>query len=114
MINSNVTLIFAILASMFAVGCAGSRAQHRIDALRNDPNWPRIRTTAETEIARRGEKADWLRSAYYSPHEHTNGVWLVVVSGQYPLNRMGDRIDILVRDGGEVVSYVPRWPSHPK
>ena len=104
---------FGIL-SLFVIGCAGSRALQHADALRRDPVWPVIRMSAETEIARRERNTDWSHSAYYAPQEHTNGVWSVVASGAYPLNRLGDSIDILIRDSGEVISYSPRISSHPR
>jgi len=48
-----------------------------------------------------------VHTAYISPRQHTNGVWRVLASGAYPLNRMGDHIEMLIRDNGEVVSYIP-------
>ena len=51
---------------------------------------------------------------YYAPEQHTNGVWVVVASGAYPHNRLGDSIDMVIRDDGEVISYAPRMSSHPK
>jgi len=111
----NIRSIFSFgILSLFVVGCAGSRELQRVDALRRDPSWPLIRAAAETEIARRERNTEWSHSAYYSPQQHTNGVWAVVASGAYPLNRLGDSIDMLIRDSGEVVSYSPRMSSHPR
>ena len=99
---------------MFVAGCAGNRELQRVDTLRRDPTWPAIRAAAETEVARREGNTQWSHSAYYNPQQHTNGVWVVVASGAYPLNRLGDSIDMTIRDDGEVISYSPRQPSHPK
>ncbi len=100
-----------ILAVLIATGCTGSKYSERLAALRRDPGWPAIRTAAEKEIARREGGTNWSGSAYYAPRQHTNGVWAVVASGAYPNNRMGDSIDLLIRDGGEIIYYAPRWPS---
>ena len=99
---------------MFVAGCAGNRELKRIDALRSDPAWPAIRAAAEAEVAHRDGNTQWSHSAYYAPQQHTNGVWVVVASGAYPLNKLGDSIDMLVRDSGNVFSYAPRFSSHPK
>src|SRR5436190_20506164 len=104
-------LLFVVTGALFATGCASHRAGQRIDALRREPGWPAIHATAEMEVARREGNTQWSHSAYYSPQQHTNGVWVVVASGAYPLNTLGDSIDILIRDGGEVISYSPRM-SH--
>ena len=111
----NIRRIFGFgVLSLFIVGCAGSRELQRIDVLRQDSAWPDIRAAAEKEIARREGNTRWSSSAYYAPAQHTNGVWVVVASGAYPNNRLGDSIDLLIRDTGEVISYVPRDPWHPK
>jgi hypothetical protein len=107
---------FVVLAAIlsFAAGCAGSRRLQHVESLRQESNWPNIRAAAEIEVARRDGNTQWSHSAYYSPREHTNGVWYVVASGAYPLNRLGDSIDLLIKDRGEIVSYTPRMQSHPK
>jgi hypothetical protein len=105
---------FGALVSLLVAGCAGNREFKRIEALRGDPAWPMIRAAAEVEVAHRDGNAHWSHSAYYAPEQHTNGVWVVVASGAYPLNRFGDSIDMLVRDSGEVFSYSPRMEKHPK
>jgi hypothetical protein len=111
--NIRSIFVFGILG-LFIVGCAGSRELQHVDALRRDPSWPVIRAKAEVEIAHREGNTEWSHSAYYAPHEHTNGVWVVVASGAYPLNRLGDSLDMRIRDSGEVVSYAPRMSDHPK
>ena len=105
---------FLICLAVIATGCAGNRELQRIDALRRDPAWPKIRAAAEMEVARKEGNTDWSHSAYYEPEQHTNGVWVVVASGAYPLNRLGDSIDMNIREDGQVVSYSPRQPDHPK
>jgi hypothetical protein len=105
---------FGILVIGFATSCAGNRRWQHIDTLRQDPNWPTIHAAAEKEVARREGNTKWSYSAYYSPEQHTNGIWVVVAAGAYPLNRYGDRINITIRDNGEVISYSPRLSSHPK
>ena len=112
--NIRSILSFGVPGLLFVVGCAGNRHLQHIDALRRDPSWPTIRAAAETEVARREENTRWSQSAYYAPEQHTNGVWVVVASGAYPHNRLGDRIDMVIRDDGEVISYAPRTSSHPK
>jgi hypothetical protein len=106
--------ILGVFAVVLVTGCAGNQELQRIDALRRQPAWPAIRAAAETEVARREGNTEWSHSAYYAPQQHTNGVWAVVASGSYPLNRLGDSIDMLIRDSGEVVSYAPRMSSHPR
>jgi len=107
---------FLVLAGILslATGCAGNRRLQHIEVLRQDPDWPKIRAAAEMEVARKEGNTRWSHSAYYAPEEHTNGVWYVVASGAYPLNRMGDSIDIFIKDGGKVISYSPRMRDHPK
>ena|ERR1043165_7173058 len=107
---------FPFLAGLllFAAGCAGSRQLQHTEALRQDRDWPKIRAATEIEVARREGNTQWSHSAYYAPQEHTNGVWYVVASGAYSHNRMGDSIDILIKDGGEVISYSPRMSKHPR
>src|SRR6266404_4251058 len=102
------------LALVLFGGCASNKELQRVDALRRHPYWPRVRAAAELEIARREGNTLWSHDAYYAPKQHTNGVWFVVASGAYPLNRYGDSIDMLIRDGGKVFSYSPRMPSHPR
>jgi len=103
-----------ICVAVIAAGCAGNREFERIDALRRDPAWPKIRAAAEMEVARKEGNTNWSYRAYYLPEQHTNGVWVVVASGAYPLDRLGDSIDIIIRDDGQIVSYSPRQSSHPK
>jgi hypothetical protein len=106
-------LFFATIL-IFVTGCAGSRQLQHTEALRQERDWPKIRAAAEIEVARKEGNTQWSHSAYYAPQEHTNSVWYVVASGDYPLNRMGDSIDLLIKDGGEVISYSPRMKDHPK
>jgi hypothetical protein len=107
-------IIFGSMVFVFVTGCAGRRELQHVDALRRDPGWPAIRAEAEEEVTRRKGNAEWSHSAYYAPQQHTNGMWVAVASGAYPLNRLGDSIDMLIRDSGEVVSYAPRMSSHPR
>jgi hypothetical protein len=107
-------IVFASLILSFSAGCASNREYQRIDALRRDPDWPAVRAAAETEVARKEGNTNWSHTAYFSPQQHTNGVWRVLASGAYPLNRMGDHIEMLIRDNGEVVSYIPLYSSHPR
>jgi hypothetical protein len=102
------------LSAVLVVGCAGNKEFRGVDALRRHPDWPRIRATAELEVAQREGNTLWSYDAYYAPKQHTNGVWCVVASGAYPANRYGDSMDMLIRDGGEVFSYSPRMSSHPE
>jgi hypothetical protein len=104
----------AVLILVLATGCASNRKLDRVETLRRDPTWPDIRAAAEKEIARREGSTQWSSSAYYAPQQHTNGMWAVVASGAYPNNRLGDSIDLLIRDSGEVISYAPRMSWHPK
>lgn len=112
--NRSTLSLISVLPVFLAVSCAGNREAQRVDTLKRDPNWPKIHATAEMEVARKEGNTDWSNSAYYIPKQHTNGVWVVVAAGAYPLNRMGDSITLVVRDSGEVVSYAPRWSQHPK
>ena len=105
---------FGILVLLFASGCASNKEFERTDALRRDSAWPMIRAAAEMEIGRREHNTQWSYSAYYEPKEHTNGVWVVVAYGAYPNNRLGDWIDLFVRDNGEVTSYSPHLSWHPR
>ena len=105
---------WAILAVAVVIGCATNGGFDRIEALRRDPTWPDIRASAEKEIARREGNTQWSSAAYYAPVQHTNGVWAVVASGAYPQNTLGDHIDLLIRDSGEVISYAPRMSRHPR
>jgi hypothetical protein len=98
----------------FAAGCASNGDFQRVDALRHDPDWPAIRAAAEMEVARKEGNTDWSHSAYFSPQQHTNGVWRVLASGAYPLNKLGDHIEMLIRDNGQVVSYIPLDSFHPR
>lgn len=110
--NIRNLLLLAILSAC-AFGCAGNR-ERRMGALRRDSSWPQIRTDAEREVARREGDTKWSHLASFSPNQHTNGVWVVVAGGEYPLNTMGDLIVIGIRDDGEIISYAPRHPTwHP-
>ena len=91
---------------ILANGCANNLELQRLDALKRDADWPKIHAAAEMEIARKEGNTNWSYSAYYEPKQHTNGVWVVVASGAYPFNRMGDSIDLLIRDNGEVTSVL--------
>jgi hypothetical protein len=107
--------ILGILSSLF-IGCANTHELQRLDALRRESAWPQIRADVEMEVARRKGNTDWSHTAYYSPRQHTNGVWVVMASGPYPentwpLNWSGDNIDVLIRDSGEVISYAPHTYS---
>src|ERR1051325_9512034 len=95
-------LLILAAVLLLAAGCATPRWVQHIEALRQEPDWPKIRAAAEIEVAHKEGNTRWSHSAYYSPEEHTNGVWYVVASGSYPLNRLGDSIDLLIKDGGEV------------
>ena len=105
---------FGILVLVLVTSCASNKEFERVDALRRDPAWPAIRAAAEMEIARRESSTQWSHSAYYAPKQHTNSVWVVVASGAYPNNTLGDSIDLIIRDGGEVISYAPRMSWHSK
>ncbi len=107
-------LLMASLILCFAAGCASNWEYQRIDALRSDPDWPKIRAAAEIEVARKEGNTQWSHSAYFSPQNHINGVWRVLASGAYPLNTLGDHIGMLVRDNGDVFSYIPLYSSHPR
>ena len=102
----------SVLMFVLSAGCATNREFERAEALRRVPAWPAIRAAAEMEIARREGSAQWSSAAYYAPKHHTNGVWVVVASGAYPNNTLGDSIDLLIRDSGEVISYSPRMSWH--
>ncbi|MEW6303460.1 MAG: hypothetical protein AB1705_08325 [Verrucomicrobiota bacterium] len=108
------TISFAGLVVLLLTGCASNRELQRVDALRRDPAWPVIRAAAEMGVARHEGDTRWSSSAYYTATAHTNGVWVIVASGAYPFNRLGDHIDILIRDGGEVVSYSPSLAHQPR
>jgi len=112
--NIRGILSLAIPVLVLAAGCTTNNEFERIDALRRDLAWPRIRAAAEMEIARREGSTQWSYSAYYTPTQHTNGIWGVVAFGAYPSNKLGDSIDLLIRDSGEVFSYVPRMSRHPR
>jgi len=112
--NIRLILSFVAAVTLFVSGCATTKETQRIDALRRDPDWPRIRAVAEIEVGRREGNTLWSYDAYYTPKQHTNRVWVVVASGAYPLNRLGDSIDLLIRDSGEVLSYSPRQANHPR
>ena len=112
--NLHRILGVGILVQLLTTGCASQKEFERVDVLRRDTAWPTIRAAAEMEIARREGNTQWSHSAYYNPQQHTNGVWAVVASGAYPGNTLGDSIDLLIRDSGEVVSYKPRMSGHPK
>lgn len=109
--NVSKGFILAVFLSVI-VGCAGNGRLRHVDSLRQNSNWPTIRAAAELEVARKQGNARWSHSAYYAPEEHTNGIWHVVASGPYPLNRLGDSIDLLIKDGGEVVGYSPRMRDY--
>ncbi len=103
-----------LLTVLLVAGCGTDKEFERRDALQRDPTWPTIRAVAEMEIAHREGTTAWSYQAYYHPREHTNGVWAVVAEGSYPLGAEGDYIDLVIRDGGEVVSASPRLPTcHP-
>lgn len=104
----------SILVFLLGTGCASNREFERVEALRSDPAWPAIRAAAEMEIARREGSTQWSSSANFAPKQHTNGIWVVVSSGAYPNNTLGDSIDLLIRDSGEVISYSPRMSRHPR
>ncbi|HWC59955.1 MAG TPA: hypothetical protein VHC44_09710 [Verrucomicrobiae bacterium] len=112
--RTRISFVIGGLLFILVNGCANNRELERLDALKRDADWPKIRLAAETEIARKEGNTNWSYSAYYAPTQHTNGVWVVVASGAYPHNRMGDSIDMLIHDNGEVISYAPRFPEHPR
>lgn len=106
--------VYALLILTLAVGCASNTKVRQEEELWRHPLWPMIRAAAEMEIARREGDTRWSSSASYFPHAHTNATWAVVASGPYPMNRLGDNIDLLVRDSGEVIFYAPHLSRHPK
>lgn len=111
----NLFHLIACAAGLLAAGCASNKELARLDALKRDTNWPTIRAASEKEIARREGTTQWSYQAYYTPVQHTNGVWAVVAEGSYPMGAYGDFIDLTVRDNGEVISAKPRKPDfHPK
>jgi len=112
--KTRASFIVSGLLVILSAGCANNRELLRLDALKRDADWPKIRAAAEIEIARKEGNTDWSHSAYYAPTQHTNGVWAVVASGAYPFNQMGDSIDMAIRDNGEVISYSPRFSKHPR
>ena len=106
--------VWVVLVFLFTTGCTTNKDFKRIDTLRRDPAWPKIRAAAEIEIARREGNTDWSYCAYYEPKAHTNGAWAVTAYAPYPSNRLGDWIDILIRDNGETISYSPHLSWHAK
>jgi len=91
--------------ALLASGC--------MSGLRHESDWPRVRATAATEVASREGDSRWAHDAYFTPTEHTNGVWTIVVSAHYPIKRTGDSIHLRIRDEGEVVTYVRRFANYP-
>ena len=105
----------AVLMLVFASGCAGNREFQRVETMRRESGWPKIRAAAEKEIARRDGDTKWSSQAYYEPKQHAEGVWTVVAFAAYPGNKYGDSIDLQIRDNGKVISYAPRLPDlHPR
>jgi len=92
--------------ALIANGCASS--------LSRQTEWPHIRATAANEVANREGDSRWARDAYFTPTRHEDGVWGVKVSARYPLNKPGDSIDLRIRDGGEVISYLRRFTNYPE
>ena len=108
------SFILVTLVALLVSGCATDNEVLRKDALARDPTWPTIRAAAEIEIAHREGSNAWSYRAYYHPQQHTNGVWVVVAEGSYPGGAEGDYIDLVIRDGGVIVSASPRRPTaHP-
>ena len=101
-----------VLAALLTTSCGTDKEFLRRDALQRDPTWPTIRAAAETAIAHREGTTAWSYRAYYHPQQHTNGVWVVVAEGSYPMGGYGDYIDLVIRDGGEVISVAPRKPTY--
>ena len=98
--------ILATGATVILNGCASS--------LSRESDWPRIRTTAANEVANREGDSRWARDAYFTPTRHEDGVWGVKASARDPLNKPGDSIDLRIRDGGEVISYLRRFTTYPE
>jgi hypothetical protein len=99
-------------ATVLATGCMSQEAQ-RLDGIRHESDWPRIRETAKTEVAKRESDSRWRVDSYFRPTQHTNGVWTVAVVGPYPLNRSADSITLCIRDEGDVTSYQRRFAIYP-
>jgi hypothetical protein len=104
--GNRLLLLVTGTAALIATGCASS--------LRNESEWPKIRATAANEVANREGDSRWARDSYINPTQHADGVWGVQVSARYPLSRPGDSIDLRIRDGGEVISYLRRFTHYPK
>jgi hypothetical protein len=95
-----------VIGALLTNGCASN--------LRQESDWARIRATAVNEVTQREGDSRWARDAYFNPTQHADGVWGVKVSARYPLSRPGDSIDLRIRDGGEVISYVRRYTTYPQ
>jgi uncharacterized protein YceK len=106
MIMKGYRFLILVTVVLLANGCASS--------LRHESEWPRIRATAVNEVTQREGDSRWARDAYFNPTRHADGVWGVKVSARYPLSRPGDSIDLRIRDGGEVVSYLRRFTTYPQ
>ena len=113
-LTTRYTFSSVMLVALLVIGCATDKEFQRKDALQRDPTWPSIRTAAEVAIADREGTTQWSSRAYYHPQQHTNGLWVVLAEGSYPMGAYGDYIGLIVRDGGEIVSASPRKPTfHP-
>jgi len=101
----------SVLVGWLGAGCAIQSDSYRANELRTDPAWPGILAAAQKGLAKSEGNPKWVYGAYYSPLQHTNGIWVVVASGPYPLNKLSSDLELLVRDDGELVSYDSRQPA---
>jgi hypothetical protein len=115
--------VFLLLAS-----CAGEPERWlvpgQVRALRRKPEWARVQSIAQNEVALQKSDPEYARDAFYRPIAHTNHVWFVRVSGVmgfengygvmikgaymqggYPCSGSWDAYDLRIRDSGEVLSF---------
>lgn len=110
-------LLIAILIALGAAACAGPARDPRaaeLAALRQDPDWPRIRAEAIGEVLRREGPLVWHAITHpYAvwPISRPAGGWRVGVAADYPHNTLGRLVELDMDRDGKILRYDRRWEA---
>jgi len=110
------TYRFFPLASLiisFTAGCASDREFERIGRSPSRLGWPAIRATAEMEVARKEGNTNWSHAAYFSPGSTPMACGVFWRRALIRSTAWAITSKCLIRDNGEVVSYIPS-ATHPR
>ncbi|MFD0895955.1 hypothetical protein KBB96_08415 [Luteolibacter ambystomatis] len=102
-----LSLFVGVPLVLTVVSCAPSADVQARRILTGDPHWPLVLADAQRTIRHREQQDFWAANARYTPYSYDGRVWVIRVSGAYPVDIWSDFIDLRMRNDGTVLDYAP-------